>query len=360
MKLRTLLIILIGSTLMNSCQQFKAVEPSLGDETYQSEELMTLPGADRSQLDGLEPQADNYQCRTDSSGPYYRQQSSIAKHGNVNYMSGTITLGRPVYIGQSGSGNRMVSTAYAGGETQANGGALDVGFAADNRFGGVYWRAFIKSSPTSFEPQLETDKAASETKLYRIKGGKVIDFIWYIDENNKFNFEVKGVMSEFDNINDTTPNDVNITRKIVRGSLPGTWSYTGAKQFFKLMTSVALDRPEDFSQDGVMEFPASSWTNIKIGLRDKTGRLTNIRNWGDVLFDAGCPTPSDMVTPVANRSATIKPRVRSKINISPLPIAPVKGDLGTVLSQSITLKNVGPAGSYLYYDRLFLASRELG
>ena len=342
---------------------------------------MTLPGIDRSVFsDDLSSQALLIQCAIDKTGAYYREQSDTSKMPAFNYIRGEVKLPTSSIIripDENGKkdkdGNlinyRIVPTVYTGGDTLNPGGALDAGFNADDRLKNgndkapaTYWRAFVKKIEI---PSIDHDKTDGDGLLYRIKGGDDVKFVVYIDENSKIHLVVRAVMYVFTSEADRNPISKTVTREIVVPSNSKTWSYNGKDQVAKLMTSVAVDRASDMSSDKALEFPPAVYSYVRIGFKDKVAdkqdsldKIIDIQpkqlvDWSAVSYTQTgnpCSAPADMVTPMGSDSAKISFRVKSRLSFSLTDLGPQRGKTNDILYSNFQIKNIGPAGSILYYD----------
>ena len=377
--LSAFILIITTSCMQQSAVPQESIFPAI-TESYtglsDDSPSMQLAGVDRSVFSNeLEVLRTPIDCVLEGTGPTYREQSDINKSGKINYIRATVTLPDskiirvPDEMGKKDAdGNiinyRIVSNVYTGGDTSVPNGALDVGFNSDDRLGASYWRAFIKPQPTAVFSG-DYDKGANEPFLYRFKGGTTVDFVMYIDENQVIHFITRADMLVFKSIADRNPTTQKITREITVPSNTNTWSYEGLKQVFKVMTTVAVDRPSDLTSSKETTFPSASWGKIIVGFKDKKldkqptlDRIMDVlpqqfKNWADVLYTKNgnpCSSPSDMVIPTSTNSATISLRIRSKYQFSLVDDVSPIGKTDETKENKFVIKNVGPAGSILYYD----------
>jgi hypothetical protein len=301
----------------------------------------------------LTPQS-SLPCENNKTGPYSRIQTLESKTGPINYLEATL------YLPNQPADGTNYPYVYTGGQPK-NGTDADVGFQSDTN--GMWIPTInVPGFPANVSPFDTNGNAAGfevGNFIYRIIPNRSVSIKVWISAQDTITFQITALFRKFKitsiqprQLQDTNTN-VQTTVAIVNPNATG-WSPSGDGQIFKVMTSIAF--PGTGNNYPLMTSPSntpygfngSKWSNIKIGIADKDGKVTTSTPLTSDLIYPTCEAPSDIVNlsgTLPNVSTSLKLRVKgqyARVTADPVSLIASSGDTA---SGTVTVKNSGPKGS---------------
>ncbi len=285
----------------------------------------------------------NVGCTFDNSGPYNRVQSDPNLTGNANAISSTLFLPNAPASKETDSNtgkSKYTPNIYTGGGVYG-GAFIDAGFFSDQN---GLWAAYISAGGN----YLTLPKETINGKIYthRIKPGTSVSIKVWVSANDTISFSITADWVRAEVGVSGTPVSVGVSTRVFSNPNATGWKPSGENIAWKFMTSVAI-QPADAGDltTGDYSFNGSSWSSIKLGMADASGKFLSSTPFTPSLqFQNGtpCVKPSDVVSAsinLPNISVNIKLRVRGQYARTPKDILELSGYFGDTIKSKINVAN---------------------